>query len=106
MGGYVRQFDVTVTHPDGERITAILKPAKWGDVSHLGKGANEDEIVRGFQATLGEYIVELRGPTDAAGVQVTKEEFLSAAYFVPAVLEIGTEWIQRATPRNPPSPGA
>lgn len=104
MGRYVRQFDVTVKHDD-EPITVTLKPAKYGDVSSF-KGGEDDQIVVQFQKLLAEYIVELKGPTDAAGVQVPKEEFLSVAYFAPAVIEIGTEWIKRATPQNPPSPGA
>lgn len=104
MGGYVRQFDVTVEQ-DGQPITATLKAASYGDVAGLD-GAKDDALVRGFQKLLAEYIMELKGPTDAAGTQVPKEEFLSAAYFVRSVIEIGTKWVERATPKNPSSPGA
>jgi len=105
MGAFVRQFDVTVQH-DGEPITVTLKPAKYGDVSPLQSAATQDAVIKGFQSVLGEYITEMKGPFDAAGVQVSKDDFLSLAYFVKPVLEIGTEWVKRAAPQNPPSPGA
>lgn len=98
MGGYVRQFDVTVEQ-EGQPITATLKPARYADICAL-KGEDND-VVRDFQRVLAEYIVDLKGPFDAAGVQVSKEEFLSAAYFMVPVLHIGTEWVKRATPQNP-----
>jgi hypothetical protein len=104
VGGYVRQFDVTVEQ-DGQPITVTLRPAKYADITAL-KGDDQDAIVRGFQRVLAEYIVDMKGPVDAAGVQVLKEEFLSAAYFLVPVLHIGTEWVRRATPLNPQSPGA
>lgn len=104
MGGYVRQFDITVMH-DGEPIVATLKPAKFGEVMSLN-GLNNEGLAKAFQEALAENIVEMKGPLDAAGVQVPKEEFLSVAYFMTAVMELGTKWLERAVPQNPPSPGA
>jgi hypothetical protein len=105
VGGYVRQFDVTVTH-DGEPITATLKPAKAHDVLSLqGVDRTNVFLINAFQEKLAESIVELKGPLDAAGVQVSKEEFLGAAYFMSAVMQMGSEWLRRAMPQNPPSPG-
>jgi hypothetical protein len=104
VGRYVRQFDVTVTH-DGEPIVATLTPAKFGDVMSLN-GLNDEGLAKAFQEKLAENIVELKGPLDAAGVQVPKDEFLKVAYFMTAVMEIGTKWLERAVPQNPPSPGA
>jgi len=106
VGGYVRQFDITVTH-DGEPITVTLKPAKFGDVAKLqSAGDSQADLVKGFQTLLADYIIDMKGPMDAAGTQVPKDEFLSAAYFLQPVLEIGTGWVQRAMPQNPPLPGA
>jgi len=104
VGRYVRQFDVTVTH-DGEQIVATLKPAKFCDVMSLN-GLTDEGLAKAFQEKLSENIVEMKGPLDAAGVQVPKEEFLSVAYFMTAVMELGTAWLERAVPQNPSSPGA
>lgn len=99
MGRYVRQFEISVTHADGEVITALVKPATTADVYSLDVA--ETHLARTFQERMKDVIVELKGPTDAAGVQIPKEEFLSAAYFTKAVLDIGTEWLRRASPQNP-----
>lgn len=99
MGRYVNQFEVTVTH-DGEPITAVLRSADYGDVASL-KGRDNDALIMEFQKLLANYIVELKGPTDAAGTQVAKETFLKAAYFAAPVIQIGSEWVKRAAPQNP-----
>lgn len=104
MGRYVRQFEVTVT-VDEETVTATLRQAKQDEVLSLKTG-NTHEMLKGFRVHLGEAIVDLKGPTDAAGIQVPKEEFLSTAYFTSAVMELGQKWLERATPQNPSSPAA
>lgn len=103
MGRYVRQFEVTVT-VDGEPVRAVLKQALQDDVLSL-KAGDGIELLKGFRTRLADAIVELHGPTDAAGVQVPKEEFLSAAYFTSALMELGEKWLAKATPQNPSSPG-
>lgn len=104
MGRYVRQFEITIT-VDDEPVTAVMRHASQEDVLSLNA---EDKValLRTFSARLGDAIIELRGPVDAAGVQVPKAEFLSVAYFASAVMEIGSKWVERATPKNPSSPGA
>ena len=104
MGRYVRQFELTVT-VDDEPITAVMRHATQEDVLSLN-GEDKVALLRAFSARLSDAIIELRGPVDAAGVQIPKAEFLSVAYFAQAVMELGSKWVERATPRNPPSPGA
>jgi hypothetical protein len=104
VGRYVRQFEVTVT-VDDEPVTATLRQATQEDVLSL-KAGDGLELLKGFRERLGNAIVELRGPTDAAGTQIPKDEFLSVAYFSGAVMQIGEKWIQKATPQNPSSPAA
>lgn len=105
MGGYVRQFDVTVTM-DGEPITVTLRQAKFGDVARVSPDMTPNETVKVFQDILRGYIVEMKGPLDRAGTQVPKDEFLDMAYFAPAVIQIGQEWVERATPSDPCEPVA
>jgi hypothetical protein len=104
VGRYVRQFDVTVTH-DGEPITATLKPPTVQDVLGFDSKLDQTRLYQGFRERLSENIVELKGPVDAAGTQVPKDEFLNAAYFMTAMMELGTEWLKRAMPANPSLPG-
>lgn len=104
MGRYVRQFEVTVT-VDEEPVTAVLRQATHAEILSLPTGDNT-ALLKAFSEKLRDAIVELRGPTDAAGTQIPKDEFLSIAYFGKTVMAIGTKWIERATPQNPPSPAA
>jgi hypothetical protein len=97
---YVRQFEATVT-VDEEAVTAILQQATQDDVLSLKADGGGVELLKGFRARLSDAIVELKGPTDAAGTQVPKDEFLTKAYFSKAVIELGTKWLERATPQNP-----
>jgi hypothetical protein len=100
VGRYVRQFEVTVT-VDEESVTATLRQASQDDVLSLNPEGNGADLLRGFRSRLTDAIVDLKGPTDAAGVQISKDEFLSAAYFSKAVMDIGAKWLERATPQNP-----
>lgn len=104
MGRYVRQFDVPITFDD-ELITVTLRQASQEEVFSM-KADGGIEMLKGFRAALSDAILEIKGPTDAAGVQVPKDEFLSRAYFAKVVMEIGEKWIERATPQNPSSPAA
>lgn len=104
MGRYVRQFEISITF-DEEVIKATMEQATSEDL--LGFDTSDKlGMLRRFRERMGPAIVNLTGPTDAAGSQVSKEEFLSKAYFAPAVSELGEKWIERASPQNPPSPGA
>ena len=104
MGRYVRQFEVSITFDD-EVITATMEQATQEDL--LGFDPSDKlGMLRRFRDRMGAAIVELRGPKDAAGTQVSKDEFLSKAYFSSAVMQLGDKWIERASPQNPPSPGA
>jgi hypothetical protein len=104
VGRYVRQFEVSITFDD-EVITATMEQATQEDL--LGFDTSDKlGMLRRFRERMGVAIVDLRGPRDAAGSQVPKEEFLSKAYFSSAVMDLGEKWIERATPQNPPSPGA
>jgi hypothetical protein len=106
VGGYVREVEARTTF-DGEQIVARLKPLKLTDAMTLLSFAGEPmNLVQELQKTLGAYVVKMEGPIAADGTQVSLEEFLSAAYFKEAVLEIGTAWIAKAAPANPPSPSA
>lgn len=106
MGGYVRELDIPAKTGDGEEFTARLKPAKWLDVQKMRNLTDDEQLILEFQSILPNYLISLKGPTDAAGTQVTSEEFFSQAYFMSAVLEVGTEWVRKALPQNPQSPGA
>lgn len=104
MGRYVRQFEVSITFDD-EVITAIMEQASQEDLLALDP-SDKIAMLRSLRERLGGAIVDLKGPKDAAGSQISKDEFLSKAYFSGAVLELGDKWIGRASPQNPPSPGA
>lgn len=104
MGRYVRQFEISVGF-DGDVIKVTMEQASQEDL--LGFDMSDKlGMLRRFRERLGPAIVKLEGPMDAAGTQVPKEEFLSKAYFAPAITEIGEKWIARASPQNPSSPGA
>lgn len=106
MSGYVREIEAK-SEIDGESIVARLKQIKFADAMLLmGLTQDTNKLVGELQMKLGEYLIDLKGPTAADGTQVSKEEFLSVAYFKAPVLDIGTQWLTRATPQNPPSPGA
>lgn len=99
MGRYVRQFEVSIEF-DGETIKATLEQASQEDL--LGFDTSDRlATLRRFRERMGPAIVNLVGPTDAAGTQVPKEEFLTKAYFAPAVSDLGEKWIERASPQNP-----
>lgn len=104
MSRYVRQFEATV-FVDDEEVRATLRQASQDDVLSL-KPDGGVELLKGFRARLADAIVELKGPTDAAGIQVPKEEFLFTAYFSKAVMELGAKWLERANPQNPQLPAA
>ena len=104
MGRYVRQFEVTVPFDD-ESVIVTLRQATQEDVLSLSAEGGI-ALLKGFRERLGSAILDLRGPFDAAGVQVPKEEFLSVAYFSKAVMDLGQKWIERATPQNPSLPAA
>lgn len=103
MGRYVRQFDESIEF-DGEVITATFEQATQEDLLGFDPTDKLAMLLR-FRERMGPAIIELKGPKDAAGTQVSKEEFLSKAYFSGAVMKLGEKWIDRATPQNPPSPG-
>lgn len=105
MGGYVREIEASIDF-DGEKIVARLKPVKFADAMGLVANRGDNTVfVKSIQETMGKYLVSLSGPMAADGTQVSQEEFLSAAYFSQAVVELGTQWINKASPANPPSPG-
>lgn len=101
MGRYVKQLEIPLVH-DGEPYSVIIKPALYDDVISIDQ---DGDLIKQFRERLDKYIVELR-MTDAAGVQVSKEDFLTVAYFAEAVMDAGTEWLKRAKPQNPRLPAA
>lgn len=106
MSAYVREIEAKA-EIDGETIIARLKQIKFSDAMMLmGLTQDTNALVGELQTKMGEYLIDLKGPTAADGTQVSKEEFLSVAYFRAPVLEIGTQWLTKAQPQNPPSPGA
>jgi hypothetical protein len=106
VGGYVREIEARVEF-DGETVVARLKPVKFMDAMDLMAFKDDQtKFIKGLQAVLSTYLIELRGPTAADGTQVAPDEFLSSMYFSNAVVAIGTQWVQKAFPSNPPSPGA
>lgn len=106
MSGYVREVEAK-SEIDGEVVIARLKQIKFTDAMLLlALTDDSNKLIAELQIKMGDYLLDLKGPTAADGTQVAKDEFLSVAYFNKAVLQIGVQWLGKASPQNPPSPGA
>jgi hypothetical protein len=117
---YVREQELN-SEVDGKPVSLRLKAMKFSHLMQLagyvgrvdtqklasgGKLTQDDlELIENFAKVMPEYILEVKAHA-ADGSTVSKEEFCESAYFAFALLEIGTQWLAKAVPANPSSPGA
>ncbi len=107
MSGYVREIVIKKTW-DGDQVTIVMKPAKFGDLLTFG-GTSKDGIAQklpDWSEKLKAYTKTLSGLKAHDASEVTVDEFYDSAYFIELVTDVLTEWLEKATPANPPSPGA
>lgn len=108
MSGYVRNI-VIKREFEGDNVTIALKPAEFGDMLNFGKidakNLNKDELVLMF-TKLKAYVAGLSGLKAGDASDVSVDELFSAAYFTGFLTDVLAEWLEKALPANPSSPGA
>lgn len=111
MSGYIRDI-VIKTRWDGDDITVVMKPAKFVDLfrftRYLVDGKVKipvEELASVLEATKSN-VTSLTGLRTHDAKNVTVDELFGGAYFFELAQEIMAEWLAKASPANPPSPGA
>lgn len=108
MSGYVR--DIIIKRQwQGDDVTIVMKPAKFVDLMGFGKfdrGTFAQEQLPAFSEKLKGYTKTLSGLKAHDASEISVDEFYENAYFIELVTEVLSEWLGKATPSNPPSPGA
>lgn len=101
MSGYVRDI-VIKKRWEGDDVTVVMLPIKYGDMFAIGKSAPLQESFEKMKP----YTKTLSGLKAHDASDVTIDEVYSSAFFIDLLTEIFKEWLSKATPQNPPSPGA
>jgi hypothetical protein len=108
VSDYVRDIVIKKKFQNDE-VTVVLKPVKMADVLQIGdrdlKNATPQEITD-LVVTMKGYVKTLSGLKAHDASEVTTDEFFESAYFFELVTEVLGDWIERALPANPSSPGA
>jgi len=108
VSGYVRDIVIKRTW-DGDHVTIVMNPAKFVDVLGMGNIDKETFAAKQlpeFADKLKRYTKTLSGLKAHDASDVTIDELYDSAYFIDLVTDVLTEWLDKATPTNPSSPGA
>ena len=103
MSKFVRNVVVSKMF-EGDSVTATFRPlsfpaalefkARSSGVIH--DGSTEEFILKAAR----EHVVSFSGLKASDGTDVTLEEFFSAAYFIPLLTDLTSEWMQNSMPGN------
>ena len=102
MSEYVRGF-LHSTVFDGDAVTVAMKPLEYGDFRELMNSVGKDSGVGStelYQRVLPKYITSLTGLRAKDGGDVSVDELLRMAYFVPMVAELLGRLMKEALPKN------
>ena len=111
MSGYVRDI-VIKKHWQGDDVTIVMRQAKFGDLLGVTQYLKDGKVqipISEFDALLAKmkpYTKALDGLKAHDASCVTIDELYESAYFLDLLTDVMTEWLSKATPANPPSPGA
>jgi hypothetical protein len=110
VSGYVRDVVIKRTFQD-DQVTIVMRPAKFSDLMkvadlRLDKKELSPKEVYPVIEVARPYLKTLSGLKANDASEVTADEFFENAYFMELLTEVLIEWIDKALPSNPPSPGA
>ncbi len=108
MSKYLKNL-VTELEFDGEKISVTLAPIKYKDTLRFNslptitddkgeKTLSHESIVELMQDIVPEYVLSIRGLTDANGAVLEPKDIFGVAYFSNLITEIGTSLVLAGTP--------
>lgn len=108
MSGYVREIVIKKDFQD-DKVTVVMLPAKFQDMLSIADLDLKKLSTKDFAPIMKlarPYLKTLSGLKAHDASEVSADEFFDNAYFLELLTDVLIEWIDKALPANPPSPGA
>lgn len=105
MSKYLRQI-IHKSEFDGDSVTVVMNPMNTVDALSLQGVDGETSAATLFQPLMTKYLVSVSGLHAADGSEVSKDEFLTALYFLPILAAAGMDLLNGSRIQNPTPPAS
>ena len=105
MSKYLRQI-IHKSEFDGDSVTVVMNPMNTLDALSIQGFSSESGVASLFQPLMAKYLVSVSGLHAADGSEVSKDEFLTALYFLPLLAAAGMDLLNGSRIQNPTPPAS